>query len=378
MAKDLHDMIGMRFGKLTVLKRGENRPTTKQCICVCQCDCGNTIEVFKNNLMRGHTKSCGCLKKNNGHRYELQDYQKIYKDNVNNLNVIGLQDDRLEFYCNNCKNTFTLFKHISNHKYLSCPICGDGISYPNKFLRNLITQLPVEKYQFEYKASWTQGKSYDAYFIYQDKEYVVEIDGQQHYRSTLFSTIEYQQENDLLKDILAEQVGCTMIRINAKYSFPDYIQEQIQQSLFNELFDLSQVDWDKCKIYSAKSIVINICNYFNEHVCSVRDIAKQFNIGVTSVYRYMQSGANLGLIASNYKDLLFEQRKNAISKVRTGQSFNAYDVETNTLLGVFNLLKECEEKLRRITNNNKINRKMISEVLHKKIKTYRGMTFSYV
>lgn len=31
--------------------------------CLYKCDCGNEIIVLKNNVKRGHTKSCGCLRK---------------------------------------------------------------------------------------------------------------------------------------------------------------------------------------------------------------------------------------------------------------------------------------------------------------------------
>ena len=46
----------------------------------------------------------------------------------------------------------------------SCPVCGDGISRPNKFARNVLLQLPLDNLQFEYIANWTEGKRYDNYF----------------------------------------------------------------------------------------------------------------------------------------------------------------------------------------------------------------------
>lgn len=51
---------GQRFGRLTVIKRGENYPdgTTSQ---ICLCDCGKQIRVRSRALLTGNTKSCGCL-----------------------------------------------------------------------------------------------------------------------------------------------------------------------------------------------------------------------------------------------------------------------------------------------------------------------------
>lgn len=57
------DMTGMRFGRLTVLSRGENIKYRSQqhCAWVCECDCGNITTVAGYCLRSGHTQSCGCL-----------------------------------------------------------------------------------------------------------------------------------------------------------------------------------------------------------------------------------------------------------------------------------------------------------------------------
>lgn len=34
------------------------------CLWLCQCDCGRQLTVLSNNLSRGYTKSCGCLRHN--------------------------------------------------------------------------------------------------------------------------------------------------------------------------------------------------------------------------------------------------------------------------------------------------------------------------
>lgn len=56
------DLTGMRFGKLTVIRR--NYPNGKgwKVMWLCQCDCGEKTIVSRNNVKNGHTQSCGCLK----------------------------------------------------------------------------------------------------------------------------------------------------------------------------------------------------------------------------------------------------------------------------------------------------------------------------
>lgn len=54
------DLTGRRFGKLTVIRRGENHGHYLKWIC--QCDCGNVKESTGNHLKNGSVKSCGCYK----------------------------------------------------------------------------------------------------------------------------------------------------------------------------------------------------------------------------------------------------------------------------------------------------------------------------
>ena len=57
------DLTGLRFGKLTVLKKSENRAKDGNPLWVCRCDCGNITEVTKRRLVTGSTRSCGCGRK---------------------------------------------------------------------------------------------------------------------------------------------------------------------------------------------------------------------------------------------------------------------------------------------------------------------------
>ena len=40
----------------------------------------------------------------------------------------------------------------------NCPYCSDKISYPNKYIRAFLRQLPIENMKVEYKDDWTQGR----------------------------------------------------------------------------------------------------------------------------------------------------------------------------------------------------------------------------
>jgi hypothetical protein len=60
------DLVGKKFGQLTVIAFSCTK--NKQSIWECVCDCGNKTQVQTGNLRNGHTKSCGCKTKTlNGH-----------------------------------------------------------------------------------------------------------------------------------------------------------------------------------------------------------------------------------------------------------------------------------------------------------------------
>lgn len=50
----------MRFERLVVIGRADGKRSSKW---HCRCDCGNEVDVYKDNLLRGRTKSCGCYHK---------------------------------------------------------------------------------------------------------------------------------------------------------------------------------------------------------------------------------------------------------------------------------------------------------------------------
>ena len=57
------NLIGQRFNKLVVLEDSGLRNTDGTIKWHCKCDCGNYNNVNTTNLLRGITKSCGCLRK---------------------------------------------------------------------------------------------------------------------------------------------------------------------------------------------------------------------------------------------------------------------------------------------------------------------------
>lgn len=62
------DVIGQKFGMLTVIELAERRKTSGGTVLLwrCRCDCGGESKSRLAQLRNGMTKSCGCLKRKAG------------------------------------------------------------------------------------------------------------------------------------------------------------------------------------------------------------------------------------------------------------------------------------------------------------------------
>jgi hypothetical protein len=135
------NLIGKRFGKLTVLRRAD-KSSGGSIMWRCKCDCGSTLTVQGNNLKSGHTKSCGCIRRfslgyKDGHiatkLYKVWSQMKDRCNNTNNGNYqyyggkgIVICEEWSEFnkfhswaYSNGYKEGLTIDRVDSNKNY--CP-----------------------------------------------------------------------------------------------------------------------------------------------------------------------------------------------------------------------------------------------------------------
>lgn len=62
----LKNLTGKRFGKLTVLEKGDSK--NGRTYWKCRCDCGKEISVIASNLLRGNTQTCGCSRVKNAEK----------------------------------------------------------------------------------------------------------------------------------------------------------------------------------------------------------------------------------------------------------------------------------------------------------------------
>lgn len=106
----LDDIVGQRFGRLTVIERDMNKPAGSGCFAYwrCKCDCGNVISVRSDHLKNKTTSSCGCLKS----KGEETITTLLQQNKVNYITQYKFDDLKGDFHC--LRFDFAIFDNDNN------------------------------------------------------------------------------------------------------------------------------------------------------------------------------------------------------------------------------------------------------------------------
>jgi len=207
--------------------------------------------------------------------------------------------DKVIFKCPDCGTERLIEIGKVYARGFSCQVCSDSISFPNKFARGLLKQLPINNWICEYHID---NKFFDNYFEYNNKKYILEMDGEQH-KSYIGRgrSLKEEQKNDKLKDELAKSNNIEMIRIDCYYSDRYYIQKNIESSLLNKLFDLSKIDWNYCTEIACKNLVFEVADYYNKISIDTKEIADFFKLNRNTVVEYLKQANSFGKCDFTYE-----------------------------------------------------------------------------
>ena len=92
IGKPKKDLINQKFGKLMVLYPTQDN--NGRLIWHCKCDCGKECDVSTTNLTTGHTKSCGCLRKEEAHKTGLKNLIDLTGQTFGYLTVLKDSKER--------------------------------------------------------------------------------------------------------------------------------------------------------------------------------------------------------------------------------------------------------------------------------------------
>lgn len=276
--------------------------------------------------------------------------------------------------CPDCgKEKRVIISSIFKCKSIGCNSCSDGISFSEKFIINLLNQLGI-KYKREYSPEWIKPKRYDFYFELDNKKYIIEAHGEQHYINGFTScggnSLEEEKQNDKFKKELALSNGINdYIILDCRESSLDWIKSSIINSKLNKIFDLSNVDWFKCEKFALKSLYREICDYWKEHNdinnenLSTKDLAEIFSISHGSINRSLLLGYKHGWCNADP-----EERKKS-------KQIEVFDTKGKSL-GVFISGTELSRQSEKLFGQ-KLPRTSISYAA-KNNKEYKGYIFKYI
>lgn len=118
----LIDLSGKKFNRLLVIKLISS-PGDKYRTWQCVCDCGKQVEVIYQNLVRGNTRSCGCLQDEN-RRKQCKSKHPFWKgDDVGYraLHQRMYKEVKKPDMCEICKNNPTKELANKSHEYKTTP-----------------------------------------------------------------------------------------------------------------------------------------------------------------------------------------------------------------------------------------------------------------
>lgn len=311
--------------------------------------CGAELWMIETSLLDGHTCACCC------NQVVIKGINDIYTTNPELINYFVNIEDTYKYTtgtnemvlmrCLCCGyEKFFRINSLYNQRF-SCPRCGDGISYPEKFMFNFLQQLLGDDFTYQYSKAnnnWCNNYKYDFYFKLLNEQFIVETHGEQHYKEDngKWSSSKDIQLNDKIKKELALVNGIKekdYITIDCKYSNLEYIKQNILKSNLSKLFDLSAIDWNKCNKQAINNKVKEICEYWNKQENKdIKELALKFKLCLATIRNYLKIGNEIKWCVyesnpNNKKEV--EILKNGIS-IGTFSSSAELDRQSEKLFGI--------------------------------------------
>lgn len=280
---------------------------------------------------------------------------------------------KIKVICPDCgKIMLKQIGHIYTTKSIGC-VCGDGYSYPEKFIYSMLKQLNVEfvTQLSSYNFKWCNRHRYDFYLL--KHNVIIEVHGSQHYESKYRGkTIEEEQENDRIKTELALRNGIkeeNYIILNCRKSELEWIKNSVLSSSLVNMFDLSKVNWLKCEESGLSNKIKEVCSAWKDkrEEETAIDLASKFNLSPTTTRSYLKKGTSLGWCdydaKKEFEDVLIRNRKLRMRAIEI--------YKDGVLLGIFESYADLARKSENLLGT-KLNSKSIYSTCSGRQRTYKG------
>lgn len=257
--------------------------------------CGHVWSVLPKHILHG--SGCPvCSHRAIGAPPEYQN--SIFSSEYKQLFKKYLTEDQMKQYmphsnqkilmtCPDCQRIKLRSPSQVLHDGFGC-VCGDGKSYPNKFILSFLEQLKVE-FVPEHKFEWSNGKLYDFYLP--KFNCIIEAHGIQHYEYSGFGrSICDEQNNDKIKYQMAQNNGIQhYITLDCRKSTPEWIWKSIQTSQIQNIInkDLSVVNLSLCDQFATSNLVYIAAEHWNNGN-GIKEISQLLNVDRNTIRMYLK------------------------------------------------------------------------------------------
>lgn len=294
---------GLIITEQCILKSGGSHVKAYKYKCpICGYECGEYYKkgiyhkehmITESNLKNG--AGCAICSKNgivapyinSIHALELH-VEKFLVNKEDALKYAPHSSIKLQCKCPDCGKEY--LRSCAKLTYYGVPcVCGDGFSYPEKFIFNVLRQLKIKfKLQFYLDNSMYR---YDFYLI--DYNILLEVNGIQHYKQKWERD---EVENDKNKKDFAFSCGYTeenYIVLDCRESTLEFIKSSILNSKLNELFDFSSVDFVQCAEFATSNFAKTASELWNNGK-TIKNISEEMNLHKHTIIAYLKQGNENG------------------------------------------------------------------------------------
>ena len=215
------DYTGKKFGKLIIIEMiYEENQRTKA---LCKCDCGNEKIIDMQNILSGHTQSCGCYEKES--RYDRNHSIDIAGNKYGMLVAIKQTENRAanggviwECLCDCGNKTYVAYTNLIKGHTLSCG-CRKNSKWEDfidSYLKSLHIEFEREKRFVDCKnAQDSDMLPFDFYI--KSHNVIIEYDGMHHFEPIPYwggdEKFQITQRNDNIKNNYCKSHNITLLRL---------------------------------------------------------------------------------------------------------------------------------------------------------------------
>ena len=204
-------------------------------------------------------------------------------------------DKIVKFKCA-CGNVLTKSINTVVYRGLRCPNCKDGLSFGEKFIYTILFENGID-FEHDVTTSFSGSRRYD--FIIPSKNAIIEVHGEQHSREVggfTFRTLEEERENDRYKkEIALKNNFINYFELHIHNMSFEMAKDEITNTNLLELLDLRDIEWIDIAIKSQKSLLLSVCDFYNNNDVTSGDLARIFKLAPVTVRRYLNEGKKLGI-----------------------------------------------------------------------------------